>query len=208
MKAFSSIRTNKVHDSAVLEHPVNITSNVTINRNVRIGRFTYISEGSRINSGTDIGRFCSIATNCEIGAPAHPSNWLSTHPFQYTPSQFKGMPEYTNIKHRKHNSGRPAYIGHDVWIGAKAIICRGVKIGDGAIIGAGSFVNKDIPAYAVAVGSPAKVIKYRFQQEVIHELIKLKWWNLSIDKLSNAPFDDIENCIEYLKSLSLSGCFS
>lgn len=69
-------------------------------------------------------------------------------------------------------------IGNDVWIGSHALILGGVKIGDGAVIGAGAVVTKDVPPYAVVGGVPARIIKYRFSQEIIDKLLEIKWWNL------------------------------
>ena len=74
-------------------------------------------------------------------------------------------------------------IGSDVWIGAGASIMTGVNVGDGAVIGANSVVTKDIPPYAVAVGVPAKIIKFRFDEDIINRLLKIKWWNYSKEAL-------------------------
>ena len=98
------------------------------------------------------------------------------------------------------NSQNPINIGNDVWIGTNAIVMDGVKINDGAIIGAGAIVTKEIPPYAIAVGVPAKVIKYRFSQEIIDKLMELRWWDYPEDFIVNElPFDDIEKCIEILE---------
>ena len=72
----------------------------------------------------------------------------------------------------------PLRIGSDVWIGSNACILRGLAVGDGAVIGAGSVVTKDVPPYAVVVGNPARVLKYRFSEEVIARLLRLEWWNM------------------------------
>ena len=77
----------------------------------------------------------------------------------------------------------PIKIGNDVWIGVEAMILDGVTIGDGAVIGARTVVTKDIPPYAIAVGVPAKIVKYRFEQEVINRLLEIKWWDFSDDKI-------------------------
>ena len=79
----------------------------------------------------------------------------------------------------------PINIGNDVFIGMNVTILDGVNIGDGAIIGAGAVVSKDIPPYAIAVGSPIRIIKYRFDQPEIDELLKIKWWDFSEDKLQD-----------------------
>lgn len=75
--------------------------------------------------------------------------------------------------------GKKTVIGHDVWIAASAIIKQGVKIGNGAVIGANSFVNKDVPPYAIVVGSPAKILKYRFNQKQIEIIEESKYWEFS-----------------------------
>ncbi|WP_026972330.1 CatB-related O-acetyltransferase [Aliagarivorans marinus] len=199
MEKHSTIKAKSVHETAVLEHPVHVTAGVVLGRAVSLGKYTYISEGTRVNSGTQIGRFCSIATDCELGAQDHPLDWLSTHPFQYSPNQFKSCQEYVGVKHIKWSAGPITIVGNDVWIGSKSIVCRGVKVGDGAVIGAGSFVNKDVPNYAVVAGTPARIIRYRFTPEIISELIDLKWWEKDISEIGNLNFSSIKDCIDKLK---------
>ena len=89
-------------------------------------------------------------------------------------------------------------IGNDVWIGAHTTIVNGVRIGTGAVIGAGAVVTKDIPPYAIVVGNPAHVIKYRFSEDVIHKLLAIKWWNWSPEKIlaNEKLFLNIEKFIE------------
>ena len=93
----------------------------------------------------------------------------------------------------------PCTIDNDVWIGRNAIIMNGVKIADGAIIASGAIVTKDIPAYAIVAGVPAKIIKYRFDQSTIDKLLKLKWWNYPEDFLANLNYDNINDVIEQLE---------
>ena len=73
------------------------------------------------------------------------------------------------------------HIGHDVWIAASSVVAQGVTIGNGAVVGANSFVNKNVPAYAIVAGSPARIIKYRFDENVIKELEKTEFWNLDVN---------------------------
>jgi virginiamycin A acetyltransferase len=145
-----------------------------------IGKYTYINKNCLIDKSVEsIGNFCSIAYGCKIGLGNHPSNWISTHPFAYDKKY--GFVEKTNFEIA--STARKCIIGNDVWIGANAIILAGVTIGDGAIIGANAFVNKDIEPYSVVTGTPAKHLKFRFDSEIIDQLKKIKWWNWGDNKL-------------------------
>jgi len=125
---------------------------------------------------------------------------LSTHNFQYSNGIFKKLKDY-DIKKRPFNGTKETNIGNDVWIGAKSIILNGVKIGNGVIIAAGSVVTKDIPSYTIVGGVPAKIIKKRFDDKIISELIKLEWWNLEPEKLSGINFDNINLAINEIKNI-------
>ena len=86
-------------------------------------------------------------------------------------------------------------------IGRNVIVQDGITIGDGAIVGSGAIVTHDIPPYAIAVGVPARVIKYRFSEDIISDLMKLKWWNLPDEEIVKLPFNDINACIKELKKI-------
>lgn len=204
MEKYSKIRSNVDLDTMKLEHPINVADNVFLARNISLGRFSYVSSGTRINSGTQIGRFCSIACNCEIGVPNHPTSWLSTHPFQYGGSQFSSYDAYNNVNKLKLETAAPTTIGNDVWIGAQVVISRGVTIGDGAIIAAKSMVNTNVPPYAIVGGVPARIIKLRFPFETIVRLQKIKWWELDIEDLNNIRFDDIDFAISQIEDIRSS----
>lgn len=162
----------------------------------QIGFLSYFNSGT-IYSFQSIGRYCSFASGVIIGGEEHPIDWLSTHPFQYNPN-FKGI----NVACKEFKTSKePPTIGHDVWIGSKVIIKRGVKIGNGAIIGAGSIVTKDVPPYAIAIGIPAKIIKFRFREEIIAKLLKLKWWDWDPVLLKNINFNEIENVIDQISKI-------
>lgn len=199
-----------VHDPAqisrsariVFESPVTLGS-TAIHSSTAIGAYTYL-RGGVIGSLRSIGRFCSVAPGVEIGPGNHPTDFLSTHPFQYGASAFSFWPKFRDFDHGKLTvpseviKSAPV-IGHDVWIGANCFIARGVTIGDGAVIAAGSVVTKDIAPYAVAGGVPAKVLRMRFSDEIIEKLIQLRWWNFEPVTLQGISFDNVVKAISEIE---------
>ena len=122
-----------------------------------------------------IGKFCSLADGVKFVFGHHPTNQVATYPFR---ALCCGYASYYDAKSKGHIE-----IGNDVWIGLNVIILSGVKIGDGAVIAAGSVVTKSIPAYSIYGGVPAKFIKHRLHDDHISELLKIKWWNWPIEKI-------------------------
>jgi acetyltransferase-like isoleucine patch superfamily enzyme len=120
-----------------------------------------------------IGKFCSLGHNLTIAQGNHPMHFVSTHPFLYDK-------KYGFLKQNVANDiiNEPVTIGNDVWIGLNVTVFPNVNIGNGAVIGAGSLVNRDVPPYAIVAGVPAKIIRYRFTPEQIEQLEQLKWWDL------------------------------
>lgn len=163
---------------------------------IEIGRGTAKPNVNDWGEGTKlkIGNFCSIASDAWIlMGGEHHTEWVTTYALFYdllTPTGFKFSKTKGDI-----------VIGNDVWIGSGACILSGVTIGDGAVIGARTVVAKDIPPYAIAVGNPARVIKYRFDSETIEKLLKIQWWNWSDEEIKEiAPLllsPHIEQFIEY-----------
>ncbi len=143
--------------------------------NVRLEDYTYVGGECKVMNAV-IGKFCSIGPEVLIGGlPSHPLNLKSTFPgFYQKDSSFYGVePEY------EYNEPefKQVTIGNDVWIGARAMILDGVCVGDGAVIGAGAVVTKDVPPYAIVGGVPAKIIKFRFAEPEILDMLKSQWWN-------------------------------
>ncbi len=146
-------------------------------KGVTMGEYTYTGPFC-ICFNVNIGKFSSISYGVTIGPPEHEYKRMSTHPFIHD-SYYGIFDPKTLIRNDKFDL--PVEVGHDVWIGCNATILRGVKIGNGAVIGANALVDKDVPDYAVVAGCPAKVINYRFKNDIIKLLNRLEWWNRDID---------------------------
>lgn len=187
----------------VLEAPARINGRIVMRG--FIGAYTYIRQFSRIERGTAcIGRYCSIAPGVSIGDGNHTIDWLSTHPFQKGESiWFTNLPTDTFIPPSRKRER--AYIGNDVWIGTSAIIFAGVTVGDGAVIGAGAIVTKDVPPYAVVVGAPARIVRYRFSRPIIEQLLRLRWWRFDASGLMGVDFSNISGAIEEISNRETSG---
>lgn len=187
-----------------LKGPVRLGA-VTIGGKCVIGKYTYMGSNCKVGGGTRFGNYCSIATNVDIGPINHPTSYLSCHPFQYSEKLFSSITHYKNVNRVKKTTQKPpVVIGHDVWIGTDCIIMRGVKIGNGAVVAAGAVVTKDVPAYAIVGGVPAKIIGYRFDDEVINQLQELKWWTLNPADMSGVVFDDIDTAIDQIRIIKES----
>jgi len=146
---------------------------------VEIGRHTYgVTRNSfwasHEKSPVRIGSFCSVGPDVLfVCAGEHRVDTATTYPLRIVA---------TEIRNGAETFGKgPTIVGHDVWFGARCIVLSGVTIGNGAVVGAGSVVTRDIPPYAIAVGNPARVIRYRFSPEVIERLQSSQWWNWSDD---------------------------
>lgn len=163
---------------SVLDKGVKILENVKVG-SCKIGRYTYVGVNSNF-SNTTIGSFCSIGPEVLCGLGDHPINFVSTYPGFYS-NKASGSHWFGHINNFKEQSN--TIIESDVWIGARAIIKGGLHIGTGAIIGAGALVTKNVPPYAIVGGIPAKILKYRFDEDLISALIESKWWEMSEDNL-------------------------
>ncbi|WP_442583579.1 CatB-related O-acetyltransferase [Mesorhizobium sp. ASY16-5R] len=187
------------------EPPVNLDGEVSMSGS--IGANTYVRAGGNLGGVRSIGRYCSIANGVVIGGGEHPTDWMSTHPFQYggaaVSRKWSRKPDHVYLKPPR--GAAQVVIGNDVWIGTNAVIARGVTIGDGAIIGAGAVVTKDVPAYAVAVGVPAKVIRYRFDASTIARMQRVKWWDYTADSLLGVRFNDAARALDDVEKRIAAG---
>ena len=141
---------------------ISVTSEIgknTFLKNCLIGKWCFIGANGTFNN-VHIGNYTCIASSCQIGGMEH-SYWEASI-----------SPKLSD----ECISDKVTHIGHDVWIAANCIIKQGVVIGDGAVVGAHSFVNKDVPPYSIVFGSPAKIFKYRFDQDTINKLNETHYW--------------------------------
>ena len=153
---------------------------------IKIGKFTYDTNWINVLvwdkefASVEIGRFCSISYGLKLFTGGnHNSKWVSTYPFGHTePSLGKIAP----INNHPQKS-KKIIIGNDVWIGRDVTIMSGVNIGDGVIIAANSHVVKSAPPYSIIGGNPAQIIRYRFDENTILKLLKLKWWDWPNEKI-------------------------
>ena len=175
--------------------------------NSYIGRASYVSTDCFIIN-TKIGKYSSIGPYLKCILGNHPTNtYVSTHPAFFSTRKQSG---FTYVDEQGFDEFAPPIepgsnytieIGNDVWIGARVTLIDGVKIGNGAIVASGALVNKDVPAYTMVGGIPAKPIKKRFSDEQIRFLNNLEWWNRDEDWIKNNVeyFNDIESFIKNLK---------
>lgn len=161
----------------------------------KIEEYSYLGRNNLVIN-TQIGKFCSIADDCKIGCASHAIDWASTSPvFSKGNNILK-----KNFSNFEYVTNKRTIIGNDVWIGNNVLIKDGVKIGDGSIIGMGSVVTKDVEPYSIVAGVPARIIRYRFEKDVIDELLDLEWWNMSDDNIENVS-KNIKNINKFISEV-------
>jgi len=154
-----------------------------------IGDYSYCGSNTTINFSA-IGKFCSLARNVDVGGFDHDYHKVTTMPM----FRFKQLVGVDNPKVERQELCK---VGNDVWIAAGAQILHKVSVGDGAVIGGGAVVTKDVPPYAIVAGVPARIIKFRFDERIIESLLDIKWWDWPLDiVLANMEWmlkEDVDN---------------
>lgn len=177
-----------------IHHHTNIKESI-------IGNYTYIQNNCVLEK-CKIGSFCSIGDNVKVLSATHPTkDFVSTCPVFFSTAR-QCLTTFTDKDlfdeyHRVQGFG--AIIGNDVWVGSSVIILGGVRVGHGAIIAAGTVVNKDVPPYAIVAGVPARIIRYRFNDEQIKKILKDPWWKKSEEWLRE-HVKDFANIQQYIEN--------
>jgi len=184
--------TASINDSYIGDY-TSIDEGTLIHESV-FGDYSYIMENCQVMF-SDIGKFCSIASYVRIHPVNHPFERTTTHHMTYRREMFGLANEDESAFFEWRRKDQRVTVGHDVWIGHNAIIMPKVNIGHGAVVGSGSIVTKDLPPYSIAVGNPAQVIKYRFDERTIEKLLEVEWWNWS--------YDDIRDRFEMLIDVNI-----
>lgn len=174
---------------------------LTGNHIFSMGCFSY--SWSALPIDTTVGRYCSIARGVGVMGARHPYEWITSSSFTYD-SRFIIFKQATEDFLAEYDVARqninpePLQIGNDVWIGANVVLKRGIKIGTGSVIAGNSVVTKDVPPYAVVGGNPAKIIKMRFPDEIIAELVDSEWWKYKYEDFQGMT---IKNPSAFVKDL-------
>ncbi len=184
-----AIRNSDIHSTAKIEAGSEVNNSIFL-------RHSFCGYNCDINY-CEIGSFCSIANNVVIGGGMHPIDWISTSPVFYI-GRDSVKTKYSIHQRAPH---KKTIIGHDVWIGQNVLIKQGLQIGTGAVIGMGSIVTKNVKPYSIVAGNPARLIRMRFDAEIINSLLDSKWWELSDKELQElGPY--IKEPQEFLKQLN------
>ena len=183
-----------------------------------IGAFTFFNAAGKTSVyRTRMGRYAQIGESSIIGPPEHPMDWFSSHPFAFTrPDEVPVMYQLEDFERLAPSADAgPSWaskqpnetlIGHEVYIGARSFIKRGVTIGDGAVVGAGSVVTRDVPPFAIVVGTPAKVVRQRFSDAIVERLMALQWWHYDLAPWrEQIDFSKVETTLAFLEERAAAG---
>lgn len=200
-KVFKKILRGKAIHNSLIASTTKVNSGCSIN-NCKIGRYNNIGYDNELNN-VEVGSFCSFSDHVFVGGDEHPLEWVSTSPVFESVKHSGPSKKFANFD---VPDGKRTYIGNDVWIAHNVSVKAGVTIGDGAAIGTGSVVTRDVPPYAIVAGVPAKIIRFRFDEYIIRELLESQWWKLPEDKLQEAGkyVKEPLRFIEFVKRLRTS----
>ena len=205
--------------SLTYESPINLTAGNVFAGDCSVGAFSYFN-GSSSFSNTSFGRYCSVAEGVCTAPGQHETAGFSTHPFIYDPedgtARLGHFPAYRAILgkvkptflagSRRSTAAATVSIGHDVWIGTRAIILNGVSIGHGAIVAAGAIVTKDVAPYTIVAGVPARAVRTRFDAATIAEFLAFGWWDYDLSTVSNrVDYGKPSEVLAFMREASRAG---
>jgi acetyltransferase-like isoleucine patch superfamily enzyme len=198
-------------DRSAFEAPISLRGRAGPAAYVRIGAFSSLGN-VRLNN-VEIGRYASIADGAVVSAHNHPVAWLTVSRMGFE-SDLYGWPglirpeiaeEVRRIAHPFEEGERRTVVGNDVWIGHGAFIKAGVRIGNGAIVGALAVVTRDVEPFSIVGGAPARLLKRRFPEKVIERIERLQWWEYCLYDFYSADFSDPERALDVLEALLGAG---
>ncbi|MFT8313707.1 MAG: DapH/DapD/GlmU-related protein [Clostridium sp.] len=169
----------------------NFYENVTLSDYSYTGQFCFLQN-------VEVGKFTNIAAMVRIGPTNHPMERPSLHHFTYRRKMY-GFDDKDDKEFFENRKSHKVYIGNDAWIGHNAIIMPGVTIGNGAIVGSGAIVTKDVAPYTIVAGVPAKIIRKRFNDDIIYKLESIKWWNWCHKKIKENFNDFLLNIDDFVE---------
>lgn len=182
--------------------PLYLNRNTQVGPDVMVGKYFGMNADCFVARAT-VGSYGAIGARTSINPFNHPTDWLSTNEFQYQPQSFDWCKEYREFERlgRTPDMFSHSIIGSDVWTGHNVNIMAGVNVGHGAVIAAGSVVTHDVPPYAIVAGVPAKIMRFRFSENIIERLLKVRWWDMELCHLSGLNFRDVEGILPRLEDM-------
>lgn len=193
----------KLHLKEVVRSRIHLTSKIEAGSSIvgsSFDRYSFCGYNCTIVN-CSVGSFACIADNVSIG--------LSSHPMQYASMSTVFLAQRDSVRHKLSKHPTPCIsmltlVGSDVWIGKSALIKQGVTIGHGAVVGMGAVVTKDVPPYAIVAGNPARIIRFRFDEATIGQLLKSEWWNLTSDQIRELAscLTDVNSFLSKLSTLN------
>lgn len=193
MGSFSKILHSQVEGNLTID-TASCINRCEIGRYFGMGCFSYAAN-------SQIGKYCTFGARVSLGAFSHPTDWLTIHEFSYRNTTSIYGESIIEGKTNLAPANTETIIGSDVWIGDNASVRCGVSIGHGAIIGLGAIVVSDVPDYAIMVGNPARIMRYRFDSNTIESLLELAWWEYDMHELRGIDFSAVQSSIASLRIL-------
>lgn len=177
---------------------------------LELGAFSY--GHSVFSTEMAVGRYCSLSWDVEVMGSNHPMDWVTTSPVTHYPQDIRGLSLYLRDigakeygLHRFEHGRLPMTVGDDVWIGAHVMIKRGISIGHGAVVGAGSIVMHDVTPYAIVAGAPARILRHRFEGDLIAELLDSEWWRFGPEVVQALDVRDPARFLDGLRKAIADG---